>query len=75
MISLERRASDNKQEEVILEEGIWTTYFPNSLVAGAASQVEDSNSSISILEDLVVILGRAPASEHGLARSGTGVPL
>ena len=55
MTSLERRASDNKQEEVILEEGIWTTYFPNSLVAGAAFQVEDSNSSISILEDLVVI--------------------
>ena len=27
------------------------------------------------LEDLVVILGLAPVSEHGLARSGTGVPL
>ena len=27
------------------------------------------------LEDLVVILGLAPVSEHGLARSGIGVPL
>ena len=55
MISLERKDSDNKQVEVILEEGIWMTYFPNSLEVVVDYQVEDSNSSISISEDLEAI--------------------
>ena len=56
MTSLEKRASDNKQEEVMLEDRIWTTYFLNSSVV-VVTQVEvaDNNSSISILEDLVVM--------------------
>ena len=54
MTSLGKRASDNKQEVVILEEWIWMTYFLNSSVAVA--EAEDNNSFISISEDLVVIM-------------------
>ena len=54
MTSLGKKASDNKQEVVILEEWIWMTYFLNSSVAVA--EAEDNNSFNSISEDLVVIM-------------------
>lgn len=55
MTNLERRDYDNKQEEVILEEWIWMTYFLNSLAVVSLVEVVGNNSSISISEDLEVI--------------------